>query len=142
MKLDSGFDKGVLSASSTVFATSSSNIVTILGVGHKYTFDATSQVADLVEQFKKFLVTQSYAISPSAFSLNGFASSNLSAMSSSIWILDFGVSHHISYDPKYFVSLNPGMIVDGTPMPLAVTPSSVTHRIKFSLHSSMLDLYW
>ncbi|PNX59249.1 gag-pol polyprotein, partial [Trifolium pratense] len=45
-------------------------------------------------------------------------------MSSSIWILDSGASHHMSYDHKSFLSLNskPSMSVmtaDGTLMPIA-----------------------
>lgn len=64
----------------------------------------------------------------SASSLKGLPSSSSLGMSLSIWILDFGESHHMSYDPKYFVSLNPilslsVMIADGSPMPLAGTES-------------------
>lgn len=63
-----------------------------------------------------------------ASSLKGLPSSSSLGMSLSIWILDFGESHHMSYDPKYFVSLNPilslsVMIADGSPMPLVGTES-------------------
>nr|KYP48835.1 hypothetical protein KK1_029478 [Cajanus cajan] len=33
-------------------------------------------------------------------------SSSSSGMSSPIWVLDYGASHHMSYDPKCFMSLN------------------------------------
>ena len=54
-----------------------------------------------------------------ASSLKGLPSSSLLGTSSSIWILDSGASHHMSYDPKSLVSLNLVssiliMIVDGT----------------------------
>ncbi|XP_039688543.1 uncharacterized protein [Medicago truncatula] len=100
------------SASSTVGSSSS----------YAYSSDTASQISDITEQLQKLLSTQSHAMSAS--SPKGLNSSSVSGNSPSIWILDSGASHHMSYDDKSFVSMNPVssmsvMTVDGTPMPLA-----------------------
>lgn len=76
-----------------------------------------------------------------ASSIKGLNSSYLSGISPSIWILDSGASHHMSYDAKPFVSLNttPSMSVmtaDGTHMSLAYIGSVST------LNLSFFDVYY
>lgn len=56
--------------------------------------------------------------------VKGLTPFNFSGISSFIWILDSGVSHHISYGHKYFSSLNltscmSVLTADGTLMPVA-----------------------
>jgi hypothetical protein len=68
-------------------------------IGHVYPHETTSRVFDLAEQFQKFLATQPHATSVS--SIKGLTPFNLSG-TSSIWILDSGASHHMSYDYKSF----------------------------------------
>ncbi|XP_020596126.1 uncharacterized protein LOC110036103 [Phalaenopsis equestris] len=90
------------------------------GVGHAYSLGPT--VAVLAEMFQKFLPTQPHAMSAS--SNIGLPSSSSSVISSSIWILDSGASHHMSSNFTSFVSLHPAssvsvMTADDTPMPLA-----------------------
>jgi len=60
----------------------------------------------------------------------------MSSMSPPIWILDYGASHHISYDDKSFVSLSYALSLsirtaDGTPMPLASIGSISTPNLSF-----------
>lgn len=105
------------------------------GAGHTSTSDVTSQVVNLAEQFNKFLATQSHAMVAS--SSNGLSSSSLSSVSSSNWVLGSGASHHMSYDPRSFASLNLVLFisvttVDGTPMPLASTGSVSTSNLSLS----------
>ncbi|PNX63832.1 gag-pol polyprotein, partial [Trifolium pratense] len=74
------------------------------------------------EKFQNFLAAQPHATSVSY--VKGLNPSSLSSISSSIWIFDSGASHHMSYDCKSFLSLNPTssmsvMTADGTPMSLA-----------------------
>ena len=59
---------------------------------------------------------------------------NSSSMSSSIWILDSGASHHMSQDSSCFTSMShssfvPVMTADGTLMPLAGVGSIVTPNL-------------
>ena len=85
----------------------------------------------MVGQFKKFLSQQVQAILAS--SSVGQLIHNSLGMSSSMWILDYGVSHHMSPYSYCFSSMSlssfiPIMIDDGTHMPLvgvgyAVTPN-------------------
>lgn len=65
---------------------------------------------------------------------------NSLGMSSLIWVLDFGASYHMSYDPKSFVSLNnvssiPVMTIDCTPMPLDGTGSASMSNLRCLLYS-------
>ncbi|KAK0598489.1 hypothetical protein LWI29_035151 [Acer saccharum] len=92
-------------------------------------------IASLTEQFQKFLATQPHAMSAS--SSIGQLPPSSSGMSSSIWVLDSGASHHMSPDSSSFVSLCPAtsvsvMTADGSPMPLAGVGSIVTHNISLS----------
>jgi hypothetical protein len=107
-----------------------------VGIGNDYVYphETTSRVFDLAEQFQKFLATQPHATSVS--SIKGLTPSNCSGISS-IWILDSGASHHMSYDRKSFLSLNPTssmsiMTADGTPMPLAGIGSVCTSNLSLS----------
>ena len=77
----------------------------------------------------------------SAQSNRGLPYSGLSGISSPIWILDSGASHHMSSDFKSFVSLHSAssvsvMTADGTHMPLAGTGSVSTS------HLSISDVYY
>ncbi|PNX64886.1 hypothetical protein L195_g054253, partial [Trifolium pratense] len=65
------------------------------GIDCVYPCETTSRVFDLAKQFQKFLATQPHATSVS--SMEGLTPSNLSGISSSIWILDSGASHHMSW---------------------------------------------
>jgi len=63
--------------------------------------------------------------------------SDLSGISSSIWILDSGASNHMSYDRNSFLSLNPTsslsvLTADGTPMPLGGIGSVSTSKLSLS----------
>ncbi|KAE9596296.1 putative transcription factor interactor and regulator CCHC(Zn) family [Lupinus albus] len=86
-----------------------------------------SNMSDLVEQFQKFLASQ-----PNAMSVSpnvGLSSAGSSGISSSIWILDSGASHHMSSDFKSFTSVHKSscvsvMTADGTPMLLEGDPQS------------------
>ena len=62
--------------------------------GHKD--DSLQSINVLFEQFQKLLVTQPQAMF--AFSHLGLSSSSLLGISSSLWILDSGASHHMSPD--------------------------------------------
>jgi len=73
----------------------------------------------------------------SASFAKGLNSSSVSGNSRSIWILDLGASHHMSYDDKSFVYMNPVssmsvMTADGTPMPLAGIGSVSTSKLSLS----------
>ncbi|KAL5844545.1 hypothetical protein ACOSQ3_010599 [Xanthoceras sorbifolium] len=62
---------------------------------------------------------------------------NSSGMSSFVWVLDSGASHHMSPNSKFFVSLCPVLFTsvttaDGTPMPLAGVGSVVTFQLSLS----------
>ncbi|TXG53094.1 hypothetical protein EZV62_022263 [Acer yangbiense] len=81
-------------------------------------------MAVIADQFQKLLATQLHAMSTS--SPKDLLSSSSSSMSSSIWVLDSGATHHMSPDLSSFVSLCPTssvsvMTVDGSPIPLAVS---------------------
>ena len=89
----------------------------------------------MFEEFQKFLATQPQAMS--AFFHICLLSSSLSGISSSLWIFDSGVSHHMSPDLSSFVSLSPTssvsvMITDGTPMPLVGVGSIITPYMSLS----------
>ncbi|PNX95116.1 SPX domain-containing protein 1-like, partial [Trifolium pratense] len=108
----------VAAATSSIVAPPSVNS----GIGSAYPSETNSHVFDLAEQFQKFLATQPHAMFAS--SIKGLNPSSLSDISSSIWILDYGASHHMSYDHKSFVSLNPKssmsvLTADGTHMPIS-----------------------
>ncbi|CAI8588773.1 unnamed protein product [Vicia faba] len=82
----------------------------------------------------------------SASSVKGLISSNLSSISSSIWILDSGVSHHMSYDHKSFASLNLASSVslltaDGTPMPISVNYVILVIQLFFLPHLVMCRIH-
>ena len=67
----------------------------------------------------------------SASSFVGWLTHNSSGMSSSMPILDFGASYHMSIDSSCFTSMSlspsiPVMTVDGTPMPLACVDYAIT----------------
>lgn len=71
--------------------------------------------------------------------------SSQSSMSPSTWILNYGTSHHMSYDDKAFVSLNPFscmpvMTVDGTHMPLVGIGSVSTTNISLFYFYYILSL--
>ncbi|XP_062116485.1 uncharacterized protein LOC133830512 [Humulus lupulus] len=91
---------------------------------NSYDFGASSSnlaPAALSEQFQKFVSMQPHAMS--ATSSVGQPLTSTSGMISSTWILDSGVSHHMSPHSKSFVSLCPASFVpvitaDGTFMPL------------------------
>ncbi|KAL5767968.1 hypothetical protein ACOSP7_014549 [Xanthoceras sorbifolium] len=60
-----------------------------------------------------------------------------SGMFSSVWVLDLGVSHHMSPNSKFFVSLCPVSFTsvttaDSTPMPLAGVGLVVTSQLSLS----------
>jgi hypothetical protein len=131
----------LLRANKKNFKSPSSNVATAArttiasGSDHVYPYETTSQISDIAEQLQKILATQSHAMSAS--SVKGLNSSNMSGMSPSIWILDSGASHHMSYDNNSFVSLKPAssmsvMTADGTPMPLAGIGSVRTPNMSFS----------
>lgn len=63
-----------------------------------------SQIFDIVEQLQTILAIQ--PCNMHASSTKGLNSSCLSCMCPSIWIIDFGTTHHMSYDDKLFVYLN------------------------------------
>ncbi|KAI5443891.1 hypothetical protein KIW84_012508 [Lathyrus oleraceus] len=121
------FHKGKPQASKKNFKSLSSNVVaapTTIGSGfdHVYPSETTSQIAGIAEKLQKLLATQSCAMSAS--SVKGLNSSCLLGISPSMYILDYGASHHMSYDAKSFMSLNTApsmsiMTADGTHMPLA-----------------------
>ncbi|CAJ2637857.1 unnamed protein product [Trifolium pratense] len=105
------------------------------GIGPIYSHETTSPVFDLAEKFQNFLAAQPHATSVSY--VKGLTPSNLSGISSSIWIFDSGASHHMSYDRKSFLSLNPTssmsvMTADGTPMSLAGIGSVSTSNLSLS----------
>jgi transposase InsO family protein len=131
----------LLRANKKNFKSPSSNVATAArttiasGSDHVYPYETTSQISDIAEQLQKILATQSHAMSAS--SVKGLNSSNMSGMSPSIWILDSGASHHMSYDNNSFVSLKPAssmsvMTADDTPMPLAGIGSVRTPNMSFS----------
>lgn len=106
-----------------------------LGVGHAY----SPTVSVFAEQFQRFLLTQPQATS--AISIIGLLSSRSPGISSSIWILDSGASHHMSPNFNSFVPLHPApsvpiMTADGTPMSIAGTGSVSTS------HLSISDVYY
>ena len=89
----------------------------------------------LFEQFQKFLATQLHTISASSHI--DLSSSSPSSISSSLWVLDSGASHHMSPDLSSFVSLSPNssmsvMTANGTPMPLVGVGSIVTPSLSLS----------
>jgi hypothetical protein len=105
------------------------------GTDSIYSHETTSRVVDLAAKFQNFLATQPHATSVS--SIKGLTPSNLSGISSSVWIFDSGASHHMSYDRKSFLSLNSTssmsvMTADGTPMPLAGIGSVSTSNLSLS----------
>lgn len=129
-----------LKASKKIFKSPSSNVVvaapTTIGSGsdHVYPSETTSQIFDIAEQLQKLLATQSRAMSASF--IKGLKSFYLSGIYPSMWILDSGASHRMSYDAKSFVSLNtaPSMSVmtaDGTHMPLAGISFVSTPNLSF-----------
>ena len=73
------------------------------------------------------------------FSFVGQLTINSSGMSSSIWILDSGVSHHMSLDSFFFfayMSFSSSILVmtaDGTLMPLVGVGSVVTPNLPLPL---------
>jgi len=76
----------------------------------------------------------------SASSSIGHLPYNSSGMSHSEWVLDFGVSHHMSPDSSSFTFVSPSssipvMIADGTPMPLAGVD------FVFTPHLSLYNIY-
>ena len=85
--------------------------------------------------FQKFLSLQPQAMFAS--SSVGQLTHNSSGMSSSIWILDSGTSHHMSPDSSCFTSMSHSsyvlvMIVDGTSMSLAGVGSIVSTNLSLS----------
>ncbi|XP_075489641.1 uncharacterized protein LOC142528475 [Primulina tabacum] len=93
----------------------------------------------LFEQFQQFLASRPHAMS--AYSHIGLSSSRTSGISSSIWVLDSGASHHMSLDLSSFASLSHNFSIeivtaDGTPMPLVGVGSLVTCRL------SLPDVYY
>ncbi|XP_050213155.1 uncharacterized protein LOC126664688 [Mercurialis annua] len=88
----------------------------------------------MIEQFQQFLASQPHAMSAS--SQIGL-SSNLSGVSSSSWILDYGASNHMSHNLSSFTSLIPKVYVlvmnaSGTPIPLQVVGSFITPSLSLS----------
>ena len=74
----------------------------------------------------------------SASSSVGQLTHNSSGMSSFIWILDSGASHHMSSDSSCFTSMShsysvPVMTVDGTPIHLADVGFVVTPSLSLAL---------
>ena len=101
--------------------------------GHKD--DSLQLISVLFKQFQKFLAAQSQAMSAS-FHI-GLSSSSPLCVSSSLWVIDFGASHHISPDLSSFVSLSPNsstlvMTADGTAMPLVDVGSIVIPSLSLS----------
>ncbi|XP_075489501.1 uncharacterized protein LOC142528343 [Primulina tabacum] len=83
----------------------------------------------LFEQFQQFLASQPHAMSASSHI--GLSSSGTSGISSSIWVLDYGTSHHMSPDLSSFASLSHNSSIeivtaDDTPIPLVGVGSLVT----------------
>lgn len=65
---------------------------------------APSLDPNIFEQFQQFLTSQPHAMSASSHI--GLSSSGSSGISSSLWVLDSGASHHMSPDLSSFVSLS------------------------------------
>ena len=96
-------------------------------------------MTSLAEQFQKFLATQSHVMSTPSLGMS-------SSMSSGIWVLDFGVSNHMSHDLSSFASLCPAsslhvLTADGTPMPLTCVGSVVTPHLSLSSVYHVLNLF-
>ena len=108
-----------------------SNTTTIVppsnSFGFRPTLSSNPMVSTLTKQFKKFLTTPPYVISPSST----LSALNFSSMSSFIGALDFGAYHHMSPDFSSFASLSPISFVfiittNGTLMPLVGASSIIT----------------
>lgn len=95
-------------------------------------------LAALAEQLQKFLVTQPSPYAMSTPSSVGLSPHHPSGMSTSLWVLDSGASHHMSPDSSSFVSICPStsnvsvITADGTPMPLAGVGSIRTPHLSLS----------
>lgn len=107
------------------FRPPTSNTNAVIPPSNESTSLSSPSVADLAEQFQRFLATQPSVMSAmSAQSNIGLSSSSSSGISPSVWILDSGACHHMSSDLKLFVSLYPALSIpiitaDGTPLPVA-----------------------
>ena len=112
----------------------SSNMAAIIPPADSGSTPSTS-IATLIEQFQKFIASQPHAMSASSHI--GLPSSSTPGISSSIWVLDSGASHHMSPNSNSFLSIKSApsvsvMTVDGTPMPLAGIGSICTPKMSFS----------
>ncbi|XP_062089426.1 uncharacterized protein LOC133795958 [Humulus lupulus] len=95
----------------------------------------STSIATLTEKFQKFIASQPHAMSASSHI--GLPSSSTLGISSSIWVLDSGASHHMSPNSNSFFSIKSApsvsvMTADGTPMPLAGIGSICTPKMSFS----------
>ena len=91
------------------------------------TLSSNPTVAFLVEHFQKFLDAQPYAMSASL----GFLATSSSSISSSLWVLDFEASYHMSPYSLPFASLSSissmfVMTTNDTLLPLASISSVIT----------------
>ncbi|XP_062100793.1 uncharacterized protein LOC133806717 [Humulus lupulus] len=112
----------------------SSNMAAIVPPTDSGSTPSTS-IDTLTEQFQKFIASQPHAMSASSHI--GLPSSSTPGISSSIWVLDSGASHHMSPNSNSFMSIKSTpsvsvMTADGTPMPLAGIVSICTPKMSFS----------